>query len=267
MQPCERLVDKMTHVQAPAQKMNVAEVGERLSLMKVLAIPAVRFAALLQIWGWTVDNSIAGASTTFFYTSVELGGWGWTSQRISMLLAFTGITAAIWSALMLPPVTRRYGERLIIIVAAYIMLLIPLWYIISNELLRHRLDVAFWAILPIIATVSTLALSSCLGQSSQFTLLSGLGLTEHFQYCSQYASCSEQSCSALRPRAGHEHHIRSWGLAAIRLTNSLEHSAGDQRPQPDLGRSFGMDRVSCMVCGLRRICFTKRLESRPTTTK
>lgn len=79
-------------------------------------------------------------------------------------MAVMGSLGAVVSAFVVPQVMRKYGDRHVIARGADITIITPLWFIVSNELLRHRQNWEFWTILPAMTVLAATSSSSTLGE-------------------------------------------------------------------------------------------------------
>ncbi|KXX74100.1 Protein ZINC INDUCED FACILITATOR-LIKE 1 [Madurella mycetomatis] len=103
----------------------------------------------------------------FWFTNVDLGGFGFSPLQISLMMGLTGLSQAIWILLVFPPIQNRIGTNgvLRVCAAAY-----PLFFFICplfNVLLREGSPAsvtAFWIIAP------TLLCLGC-GVSMSFTAI------------------------------------------------------------------------------------------------
>ncbi len=85
----------------------------------------------------------------FFFTPVSLGGFGLSPFLIAIFMGLGGLSQALWLLLVFPWLQGRIGTagvmRLCATAYPFFFAVLPL----SNLLLRHRLDAAFWAIAPV----------------------------------------------------------------------------------------------------------------------
>jgi hypothetical protein len=85
----------------------------------------------------------------FWFTSVELGGYGFSPMQISMFIASIGISQAAWLLFVFPPLQHRIGTggvlRLCLIAWPIFFVSAPL----CNVFLRHNWTVAFWIVAPV----------------------------------------------------------------------------------------------------------------------
>jgi len=84
----------------------------------------------------------------WWYTSVALGGFGFSPRQISLLLCLNGLAQAAWLLLVFPPLQHRIGTNGVLRLCAYAY---PVFFALcpfGNMLLRAGAVTAFWAIAP-----------------------------------------------------------------------------------------------------------------------
>jgi hypothetical protein len=84
----------------------------------------------------------------FLHTSVNLGGYGFTSQKIALSIALAGVSQAVWLLLVFPKLHKRVGTKQILRYAAIGWPLFFAIYPAFHSLLSHRLHVLFWILAP-----------------------------------------------------------------------------------------------------------------------
>lgn len=83
----------------------------------------------------------------FWFTPIELGGYGFSPQQISYLLAIGGAGQAFWTLVVFPSLHGRVGSVGVIKGAAVGWCLMFAVYALVNLALRHGLsEAAFWTI-------------------------------------------------------------------------------------------------------------------------
>lgn len=83
------------------------------------------------------------------FTPVELGGFGFSPLRISILMATGGASQAIWLLLVFPPLQHRFGTGGVLRGCAIAWPFMFAIWPLCNELLRHNHPIAFWIVGPI----------------------------------------------------------------------------------------------------------------------
>jgi MFS family permease len=129
------------------------------------------------------------------FTPVELGGFGFSPLRISILMATGGASQAIWLLLVFPPLQHRFGTGGVLRGCAIAWPFMFAIWPLCNELLRHDHTVAFWIVGPI-----NLVLGS--GVAMAFSKLSfSAALSVAYVFCSCRTARAQRYCAlAIYPR-------------------------------------------------------------------
>lgn len=85
------------------------------------------------------------------------GGWGFSTENISLVMGFLGVAGAIYALLFFASFTSRFGTRGMIQVAGVAQAIVYSWPITSNILLRHGFTRIFMAILPAMLLMQAVA--------------------------------------------------------------------------------------------------------------
>ncbi|CAI7669644.1 unnamed protein product [Penicillium discolor] len=130
---------------APAQSGN-------LSTRQLLASPGV--GVILYAYGYLMVLAFAYTAIipVFWFTPVHLGGYGFTTLQISLMMGLNGAAQAGWLLLVFPPLQKRIGSNGVIRICASMYPFFFLSCPLGNVLLRMGTDAsvtAFWIILPI----------------------------------------------------------------------------------------------------------------------
>lgn len=91
----------------------------------------------------------------FYFTSVELGGYGFSEFQIAMFIGVGGLAQAIWLLFVFPPLQRRIGTGGVLRLCATAW---PVWFAATpaaNYLLRLKLETAFWTFAPILLVIGS----------------------------------------------------------------------------------------------------------------
>jgi hypothetical protein len=102
-------------------------------------------------------------SPVFYFTSPDLGGYGFSPFQISLFLGGSGIAQAAWLLLVYPQLQKRLSIGAVLRGMCGVWILFLIGIVSSNFLLRHGGRAAFWVLAPF-----TLALGS--GVSMQLSL-------------------------------------------------------------------------------------------------
>jgi hypothetical protein len=117
-----------------------------LELAKQPGVPMTLF-----IWGLVSLQGLANTAVlpVFWFTSVSLGGFGFSPVEISLLLGLAGISQAIWLLFIFPPSQLRFGTGSVLRYCAYIFSLATIVNPLLQFALRQGATTAFWVVLPI----------------------------------------------------------------------------------------------------------------------
>lgn len=123
-------------------------VAPPMSTMEILKSPGVGFVLFINSHTMLLAFAYTAVIPIFEATSVELGGWGFSPLYISIVLASVGISQALWTLLVFPPLQNRIGTGGVLRVC---FTFYPLFFLLNplgNTLLRNNLRTLFWAIVP-----------------------------------------------------------------------------------------------------------------------
>lgn len=84
----------------------------------------------------------------FYFTSIGLGGYGFSEFQISIFIGIGGLSQAIWLLFVFPSLQRRIGTGGIMRLCASVW---PFWFFLTagaNALLRLGWDNVFWIYAP-----------------------------------------------------------------------------------------------------------------------
>ncbi|KAK9897879.1 MFS general substrate transporter [Cystobasidium minutum MCA 4210] len=85
-------------------------VRENLTVKEILGSDGVRQVLLIYLWTFSIAFAYTALAPVFWFTPIELGGYGFTPQKIAYLLAIGGFGQAIWTLLVFPLLHRRVGS-------------------------------------------------------------------------------------------------------------------------------------------------------------
>lgn len=106
-------------------------------------------------------------SPTFQYTSVKLGGFGFSDQQIALLVMDAGTFQSIWTLLAFPRLQKKYGTGTVMRVASIGWPFFMIMYPLCNELLRYEYETAFWIIVPVGVAVGS-GVAMMFGESTSY---------------------------------------------------------------------------------------------------
>ena len=96
--------------------------------------------AMLLALGYTAVLPLIG------FTLVELGGFGFSPFRISIMMAVGGMSQAVWLLLVFPPLQHKFGTGGVLRGCAIAWPFMFAVWPICNEFLRRGWTVAFWTV-------------------------------------------------------------------------------------------------------------------------
>lgn len=142
--------------------MSVRELLKAPGVAKVIYIYG---HVMLLAFGYTASTYIALSNQdiltkitvmpVFWFTEVKLGGYGFSPFEMSLLMCATGMSQALWTLLVFPPLQRRWGTGGVLRAC---ILYWPIFFAFppfSNFLLRRDLTVAFWIFGPVATVIGT----------------------------------------------------------------------------------------------------------------
>lgn len=91
----------------------------------------------------------------FWFTHVQLGGYGFSPFQISMLMGATGLSQALWTLLAFPPLQKRYGTGGVLRACAIFWPIFFMMSPLSNFFLRQNLTALFWIFGPVATVIGT----------------------------------------------------------------------------------------------------------------
>ncbi|KAL2161626.1 hypothetical protein VTH06DRAFT_8188 [Thermothelomyces fergusii] len=158
---------RRTAAAAAAAEGSAASKPDGPSIWDLLRSPGVPIV-LLTYWVLAVlAHSYTAIAPVFWYTPVDLGGYGFNPLQISLILGLNGFAQAVWILLVFPPLQRRIGTNGVLNLCS---MCYPFFFAICplpNLLLRADTSAsraAFWILTPILQGVGS-------GVSMSFTAI------------------------------------------------------------------------------------------------
>lgn len=141
---------------------NKASPHAMMSTWEIMKYPGV--ANVIVIYGYTMLLGLAytAIAPLAWFTSVDLGGFGFSPIRISLFLGLAGISQATWILIAYPPLQHRLGTGGVMRICAYIWPIFFACVPFLNILLKHHHDAVFYTLM----SISTII---CSGVSMNFT--------------------------------------------------------------------------------------------------
>jgi MFS family permease len=147
-----------------ADEESPASQPAKPSTWELLEAPGVGIVLYNYMHVMLLAFSYTAIVPVWWFTPVDMGGYGFRPVQMSFLLGLNGLAQAVWLLLVFPPLQRRIGTngvmRACSVAYPIFFALCPL----GNVLLRLGLDQVFWAIVP-----ATLAVGC--GVSMSFTAI------------------------------------------------------------------------------------------------
>lgn len=125
------------------------------SIRGIVMTPGV--AIVLYVYGHIMLLALAYTAIlpVFWFTPVDLGGFGFTPIQMSLMLSVNGVAQASWLLFVFPPLQNRWGTNKVLRVCA---ICYPFFFAIcplGNLVLRSGHDLAFWISAPPILFVGS----------------------------------------------------------------------------------------------------------------
>ena len=121
---------------------------------------------VLYLLDWAIGNAMRAITSVFWFTSVSLGGWGFSIRQISLLSGATGVIGIIWSIFFYPATHAWAGTKRILEYCGIILVALQFWAIASNQLLRQGKYVIFLVFLPLFSALQSIM--SCSSNGKEF---------------------------------------------------------------------------------------------------
>jgi MFS family permease len=133
-------------------RQNPTTPGSKTSPMSTWSV--IHAPGVLPVLGIYTHVMLLGMAFTavfpvFVFTQPGLGGFGFSIQRISILLAVAGASQALWILLAFPPLQRRFSTGWVIRACAYAWPIFFAFFPLGNEFLRWGWTIPFWILVPI----------------------------------------------------------------------------------------------------------------------
>ena len=121
-----------------------------MSVWQILKAPGV--ILVLSIYGqfMVLIFALTSVIPVFWFTSVQLGGYGFRPLWISIFSALSGLCQVVWLLFIFPGLQRRFGTGFVV---RYVALIFPVYFAlfpVCNILLRNGLKAEFWTLAPFV---------------------------------------------------------------------------------------------------------------------
>lgn len=154
---CKEAVDSMTYSRLLKSR------GVLPVLALILSAWALGYAGAGTL-GWT--RSVSGKTSksrcrdvaeyrslpvnpVYWYTAVELGGWDFSTAQISLVSSLLGLVGIIYSLVLFPRISCRYGNRRLVLLGTMGLAYIYVFFVLANTLLRLDMTRTFRCLLPV----------------------------------------------------------------------------------------------------------------------
>jgi len=119
-----------------------------MSTWEVLRSPGVPPVLLIFGQVMLLALSYTAVNPVFMFTSIRLGGFGFSDQKIALFIALAGASQAFWMLLFFPRLQKNFGTGAVLRGCAVAWPFFMAVYPVMNEFLRHDWDLAFWIVAP-----------------------------------------------------------------------------------------------------------------------
>ena len=135
-----------------------------MTTWQLLREPGVAYVLFIYSWVSLIALSFTAILPVFWFTSPELGGYGFDERLISVFLMLGGASQAVWLLLAFPPLQHRIGTggvmRLCATVYPFFFALNP----IGNWVMRNHWTTLFWSLGPVVLVIGSgvaMSFSTC----------------------------------------------------------------------------------------------------------
>lgn len=121
-------------------------VPRPMSTWELIRSPGVATVLFLYNYILLLGMAFTAVAPVFWFTSVRLGGLGFSPLLISLFLGIAGLSQAIWTLLVFPPAQHRWGTGGVLRFCGIIW---PISFVLSplgNWFLRQGWKAAFWVV-------------------------------------------------------------------------------------------------------------------------
>jgi len=148
----------------PEKLKNKDPAEQTMSTWELLKYPGVATSILAFSWASMLGFAFTALCPVYFYTSVSLGGFGFSEQFIALFISINGIAQALWLLFAFPPLHKRLGTRRLLQFCGVFWGPFILFFPINNWFLRNGWKAAFWTIAPVVQTLGSgvaIAFTAC----------------------------------------------------------------------------------------------------------
>ena len=123
--------------------------NEVMSMWEIIKAPGVLAVLYLSTHVILLGLAFTAVLPVFMFTQPALGGFGFSIQSISILLAVAGASQALWILLAFPVLQQRFSTGWVIRACAYAWPVFFTCFPLGNEFLRRGWKIPFWILVPV----------------------------------------------------------------------------------------------------------------------
>ncbi|KAF1812117.1 MFS general substrate transporter [Eremomyces bilateralis CBS 781.70] len=134
---------------------NEPQQPDTLTTLQILRFPGV--TPVLSVYSLVSLCALAYTAIcpVFWFTPPHLGGFGFRPVQISMLLAVSGVSQALWILIVFPPLNRRLGTIGVLKLASSWAPFLYLGFPGASVLRRMGYETAFWIVVFIVMIIGS----------------------------------------------------------------------------------------------------------------
>jgi hypothetical protein len=159
----------------------------KMSTWELLNFKGVPITLATFSWTSMLGFAFTAICPVYYFTSVSLGGFGFSDRLISLFISINGISQALWLLIAFPPLHKRFGTRRLLQGCGLAWPLFMLAFPLNNFFLRQHWKATFWAVAPALTvigsgvamafTASQLAVNEAAPSPELLGTLNGIALT------------------------------------------------------------------------------------------
>lgn len=132
------------------------ESEEETSALAILRSPGVPSVLYIYSHVMVLGLAYTAVAPVFMYEPIDIGGLGFSSLHISLFMALTGASQAVWLLLIFPPLQHRIGTGGVLRLCTYswpfFFLCVPLLNLVLRQH-THATTTLFWILCPLVLSV------------------------------------------------------------------------------------------------------------------
>ncbi|KAH0842364.1 hypothetical protein FOPE_07479 [Fonsecaea pedrosoi] len=136
-----------TLVRSPTQQS--AGARKEMSIPDLLRSPNVPITLYIYAHIMLLAFSYTAIVPVFFFTPVDLGGFGFSPFLISVFMGLGGLSQSLWLLIVFPWLQARWGTKSVLVLCATAYPIFFALYPVCNLFLRYHMTAVFWTIAPI----------------------------------------------------------------------------------------------------------------------